>query len=129
MSSVRWPAGYRVLDRSRFSGIPNDGVPRARNASRAQPRKSAEKSIGVCANGGRRRADVSSTKMEVGIAVQASRSLPVCGGTKNPSSSGGSGLCYHEHDGNGGERDAADGEQRDGAELQRDVAASSQRML
>jgi nucleotide-binding universal stress UspA family protein len=40
-----------------------------------------------------------------------------------------SGLCEHEHDGHDGKRDAADREQPDGAELQRDVAPGSQRLL
>ena len=40
-----------------------------------------------------------------------------------------SGLRDHEHDGHDGKRDAADGEQPDGAELQRYVAAGSQRLL
>jgi Putative lumazine-binding len=40
-----------------------------------------------------------------------------------------SGLRDHEHDGHDGNRDAADGEQRDGAEPQRYVATGSQRML
>ena len=40
-----------------------------------------------------------------------------------------SGLRDHEHDGHDGKRDAADGEQPDGAELQRYVAAGSQGVL
>ena len=40
-----------------------------------------------------------------------------------------SGLCEHQHDGHKGERDAADREQPDGAELQRHVGAGSQRLL
>ena len=40
-----------------------------------------------------------------------------------------SGLRDHEHDGHDGKGDAADGEQPDDAEVQRDVAAGPQRLL